>query len=260
MRHRALLAAGGGAEWSPALLNPALWLDASDAASITESGGAVSAWADKGPNGYSFVQSTAGSKPATGVTTQNGLNVLSFTGNGPFAGGDWLRDEVSAAHWTFLHDGTNHLVAIVAKSTAGGQIYMGNGQGNGERGLMFYAYTAAGTWLYFPYSSNQASASGGTTPHILTFLTDGDNATPANRSAIFKNAGAAVKNNTISTTPSASAPQYKLAVGAAPYNDSQVTYGLTGWLAEIVIVAGAAATEESRTLLRDHLNEKWAVY
>lgn len=49
-------------------------------------------------------------------------------------------------------------------------------------------------------------------------------------------------------------------VGAAPFTDATVSYGMTGWIAEIVIVAGADATEANRQLLRDYLNTKWAIY
>lgn len=60
------------------------WWDASDAATITASGGDVSQWDDKSASGLDVVQ--AGSnKPRTGDATQNGLNVLSF------ASGDWLK-------------------------------------------------------------------------------------------------------------------------------------------------------------------------
>lgn len=57
------------------------WWDASDTATITESGGAVSAWADKSASGFDVSQSTAGNKPTTGAATINGRNVLSFATN-----------------------------------------------------------------------------------------------------------------------------------------------------------------------------------
>jgi hypothetical protein len=56
------------------------WWDASDAASITSSGGAVSQWNDKSGNGFHVVQATAGNKPTTGTRTINSLNVLDFDG------------------------------------------------------------------------------------------------------------------------------------------------------------------------------------
>ena len=61
-------------------LSPVLWLDASDTSTITESGGAVSTWADKSGNGYNVTQGTASAKPKTGTATINGLNVLEYDG------------------------------------------------------------------------------------------------------------------------------------------------------------------------------------
>lgn len=78
----AIGAAGGGA-FSPAdIAGLAAWYDASDAASITESGGAVSQWNDLSGNGYHLTQSTSTQKPTTGSHTMNGLNVLDFSSDG----------------------------------------------------------------------------------------------------------------------------------------------------------------------------------
>lgn len=42
---------------------PALWLDGSDASTITQTNGLISAWADKSGNGYTFAQATDANKP-----------------------------------------------------------------------------------------------------------------------------------------------------------------------------------------------------
>lgn len=71
-------------DWSafnPLSLTPALWLDASDTASITSVGGAVSQWNDKSGNNYHATQATASNQPTTGIDTCNGLNVIRFDGN-----------------------------------------------------------------------------------------------------------------------------------------------------------------------------------
>lgn len=76
--------APGGGGFDPLSLSPALWFDASDAATITSSGGAVSQWDDKSGNVRHMTQGTAGNKPTTGAATLNGLNVISFGAD------DWL--------------------------------------------------------------------------------------------------------------------------------------------------------------------------
>jgi hypothetical protein len=88
--------------FTPLSLNPQLWLDAADTATITESSGAVSQWDDKSGNGRHFTQATGANQPATGTNTRNGLNVISFDGN------------------DFLTLGTNDL----ARNVSGATIYV----------------------------------------------------------------------------------------------------------------------------------------
>jgi hypothetical protein len=67
--------------WTPSNITTALWLDAADASTITESSGAVSEWRDKSGNGYHVSQGTSSNQPATGTNTLNGINVLTFDGS-----------------------------------------------------------------------------------------------------------------------------------------------------------------------------------
>lgn len=76
----------------------ALWLDAADTATITESSGAVSQWDDKSGNGRHFTQATGANQPATGTNTRNGLNVISFVTNDSLGlGSNDLARNVSGA-------------------------------------------------------------------------------------------------------------------------------------------------------------------
>ena len=67
--------------WTPAEISTALWLDAADAATITEVSGAVSEWSDKSGNGLHVSQGTASARPVRQVAEQNGLDVLRFDGS-----------------------------------------------------------------------------------------------------------------------------------------------------------------------------------
>ena len=79
LRDPAWLAAVTRRAWSPLALAPDLWLDASDASTITDAGGgAVSQWRDKSGFGRHMSQATALRRPTTGTRTQNGLNVIDF--------------------------------------------------------------------------------------------------------------------------------------------------------------------------------------
>lgn len=64
--------------FDPLSLSPALWLDASDAATITSAGSPalVSQWRDK--SGLNRHVSASTTSPQTGVNTQNGKNIITF--------------------------------------------------------------------------------------------------------------------------------------------------------------------------------------
>jgi hypothetical protein len=70
--------------WTPAAITTALWLDAADASTITESGGAVSQWDDKSGNSRSLTQATPANQPSYSLGGLNGLNALSFDGAASF--------------------------------------------------------------------------------------------------------------------------------------------------------------------------------
>jgi len=69
---------GGAAPFDPLSTTPKLWLDASNTATISDSG--TLTWADKSGNSYNATQATAGFKPVSGTRTINSLNVLDFDG------------------------------------------------------------------------------------------------------------------------------------------------------------------------------------
>jgi len=57
-----------------------LWLDSSDASTITEVAGAVSQWDDKSGNTRHAIQATGANQPITNSRTINSVNVLDFNG------------------------------------------------------------------------------------------------------------------------------------------------------------------------------------
>lgn len=67
-----------GGAWTPSEITTELWLDASDADTITESGGSVSQLDDKSGKNNHAVQVSGSKQPTTGVNTLNSLNVLVF--------------------------------------------------------------------------------------------------------------------------------------------------------------------------------------
>ena len=70
----------GKGAWSPENLDTIVWLDATDASTITSTGDLVDTWADKSGNGNDVTALTT-DRPDTGTRQHNGLNVIDFDGS-----------------------------------------------------------------------------------------------------------------------------------------------------------------------------------
>ena len=79
------------AGWTPALIAPALWLDADDASTITIATG-VSEWRDKSGNNRHASQPTSGLQPALTPAGLNGKNVVSWDGSGKILSGTMTKN------------------------------------------------------------------------------------------------------------------------------------------------------------------------
>ena len=69
-----------GRSWTPAVLRPALWLDAADLSTITISTG-VSEWRDKSGNNWHATQGASTNQPAFLRDALNGLSLVDFDGS-----------------------------------------------------------------------------------------------------------------------------------------------------------------------------------
>lgn len=70
--------------WNPKFIETALWLDAADASTITESGGAVSQWDDKSGNNRHVTQATSAKQPTYSATGLNSKPTIDFDGTDDF--------------------------------------------------------------------------------------------------------------------------------------------------------------------------------
>ena len=135
-----------------------VWLDASDTATITESGNAVSAWTDKSVNAYVFEQLTATNKPTTNTRTLNSLNVLDFDGSN-----DFLESTATASTWNFLHNATGGSIFMVLNSdtaVTGGLIGTTDATPTNP-GLYYYIAVSA------PDHYDQAIVCGSASPYVV---------------------------------------------------------------------------------------------
>ena len=81
-------AAGGGVLWTPADITTQIWYDASDASTVTETGGRLSQWDDKSGNSRN---ASGGGGADYNIAGINGLNTVSMDGTAS----DWLNTDLN---------------------------------------------------------------------------------------------------------------------------------------------------------------------
>lgn len=242
-----------------------MWYDAADTSTISISGSAVTQWNDKGFAGVNLTQGTAANRPTSGTTTLNGKNVIAFDGNDVLLG-------TTPANWKFLHDGTNYVLGFVAKVASvsdpdqdlqlltnirrASADFPGRSIQHESRSTFFdtlRTFVSDGSGSFFVINQEAQNVWDADNPVVYTELTDPDNATAANRIASYFNTGSAIQNNTQTLAVSTANPTNNMGIGAT----DQAIQGITGYLAELVIIRGADATEANRVALRDYLKTKW---
>jgi len=254
-------AAAGGGGIDPSTLNPDLWLDASDASTITESGGSVSQWDNKGTLS-NFVQATSANQPTTGANTLNGLNVIDFAS-------DHLN-ATSTNEYKFLHDGTVYFFAFVGKGTDSNDLNLVWGTESdsgsvigqsfgiddrssaGRTGAVRYAISNGSSAVVNVIDNNQFPLN---QFNLASGLADPGNATAADRLEYYLDDGTVRKENSFTGTPSTSNPSETMSIGS-----SRASGNLSGSIAELIVVSGANATEENRAGIVEYLNNKWSVF
>lgn len=253
----------------PNHLSPAAWYDFSDAATITLVGSNISQINDKSGNGRNLTQGTAGARPTRSAASRNGLDTASFDG------GDSLV-AATASDWTFLHNGTNYLIAsvqrfgTVADPNAAYTLMATNNAGSASHGMTIFwddrasvprnealvhlvARNVSSQFAVSNISGNGAFPAN--TYEVLTVLADPDNATASARSSMQTDLNAAIANNSLTNAPSTAAPLGALHLGQAVGG----LLPMVGNICEIIIVSGANATAANAQKLRAYLKNKWAV-
>jgi hypothetical protein len=260
-------ASGGGIEPPAFLATAPLWLDAADTSTITESGGSVSQWDNKGTL-ENIVQGNAALQPTTGVSTLNGLNVIDFASD--------LMQGQTISNWKFLHDGTKYFMTAVVKFgvTSNPDAFYGligtNRASSANVGATFFYDDRAGdsesdTWRFFiargVSGSNVANIGQDDFYTANNFLISSALVSPAESTAAdridyFVNDTQGSVTNAANNTPSTANPSYIMQVGST--GDS--VGALVGSLAELILVSGTDATEENRALTVEYLNAKWGAF
>lgn len=225
-----------------------LWLDADDAATITEASGEISQWDDKSGNGYDVTQGTAANKPSNDGTRNSRTTIY-------FDGGDYLSGSISV-------DPSNCTVfmAWATDGTPGGNYYgslsLGAAGGNDWNSADGISVNVGDENYYTEIDHNGApgprwSGSGATPWHVASIVitrsaptvklyTDGTLRDTAANGGV---AGAA-------TT---------VVVGARWLSGAVSTsYPLTGDVGEIIIY-NSPLSDADRATVEDYLMTKWGL-
>lgn len=99
LRVNNLVGFGAGRLWTPAATTTAIWLDADDASTLTNTSGLCEQWRDKSGNGRDFGETNSSLRPPitaaavngkTAIVWPNGTNNKRLSGSTSFAVSDWF--------------------------------------------------------------------------------------------------------------------------------------------------------------------------
>jgi hypothetical protein len=225
-------AAVADAAFTPAeVANIALWLDASDTATITHSSGAVSQWNDKSGNTRHATQGTAANQFTTNASTINSLNVFTFA--------DAVRKmEVPTAAFS----AASNTIFIVMEVTGGSgnrsfisnldnTLFLPMAQ-SGSANAEVYRDVSVGTYYVNGVVKTPTTRGGAFT----------DMATGANAIHVFKNTDIDVGENNGATRT---------------IGNGFSSFGLAGRLAEVISYSRDLTTSEINQVA-NYLETKWA--
>ena len=219
-------------------LSPALWLDAADASTITETGGKVSQWDDKSGNDNHGTQSAGGKQPVTNSRTLNGLNVIDFQG-------DVLVSAVNINR-SVLPDLS--VYAVFARDVPNNSGFFGQDNGGWDRTVSMQNSGSSGNWL--------VSRSGGlentgitndNDPHVMSLTWD----VSASNGSSFSIDGGSAHVFTEGTGDGTNTT----AIGAYYTNGSNPFDGI---LAELIIIP-SITSDTNRQKLEGYLAHKWGL-
>lgn len=235
---------------SPLCLNPSLWLDASDAATVISVSGAVSQWKDKSGNGLNFSQETSANQPVTGTRTQNALNVIDFNRSSSqwLTGGDIMD----------LGLGAFSIFGVVKFDDTSGASPWGKNVASGAADGRYGLYRDGGR-LYGMYDSD-TTASGGVdvADSALTARVIGQVLTRNSKSSTheLRVSGTSTIKNFTDTEKSWNLPD-PWRIGR--YSDnSQFYFYFDGFIAELIVVLRSVSPAEV-IFIESYLTAKWGL-
>jgi hypothetical protein len=224
----------------------------------------VRTWYDQTGNGRHATKTTntAAEQPRimlNGAIIYDGGDVgIRFTG----ATTNGLIVPSSTSFFNFLHNGTNSAMAVVAKIFSGSdaQYIITNNNGAGATGFYFAHFPTFspqfGSRSVAEVTVNNASSNNSiTTAQFLTYMDiDADNATAAERNAMYINGGSAIKNNTSTGTPPTGNSSVDLALGQRTVGQ----FPLDGFIFEVIIWGNDQSA--NRAAIQTNINNFYLIY
>lgn len=233
--------------WTPEAISTVLWLDASDASTITESSGSISSWSDKKNNGRSAVQETGLNQPTYTSSGLNGKNVVTFNGTS-----SWL----SVAD---TYDAPINIYVVVKSETTSGVRHILRKGFNAGNSFEFFLRTNDLTVQLAVGGSSSAFVSSATN-QATTDATIYGSVNNGEILRLFKN-GSAIGNTPAITTAQLNSTQ-ALRIGASPSdNTSGGGSAIDFWngiIAEVVLTTAILSTED-RQNIEGYLAHKWGL-
>lgn len=217
----------------PDIAGLGFWYDASDLATITESGGAVSQWDDKSGNGRHLLQGTGSAQPTTGSRTQNGLNVIDFDGASDFMD--------TSATFDYGHQWTVFLVVLSDDGADGTAQSLVRGNSSTQRGVVTKQTT--NVWR-MNSGANLDRGTPNTSPVLLTCR--------------FNGAGSSLRINGVQSGATGDAgnntalDDFRVGANQTPANFWD------GWMGELIGYAAALSSDDMGTV-ESHLQVKWGL-
>ena len=251
-----------GRLWTPADTTTAVWLDYSDATSLTVSTNLISQVSDKSGGGFHFTATTTARPTLTNAI--NGLSVARYDGNDTMIAAD-------ASNWKYLHSGTTrYRIWIVSQSSSTNDLQTLFGTvpwDSGTYGAAIIARPPVSSRLHVRGGRTVGGAYWGASEPDNSYATnrvnmigveyDWTNATATNRITIRLDAGAPWRDNTLTNAPVNENPANAARIGSETGSGGVRRY-FTGDIAEIIIIQGVpdSATDDR---VWGYLAHKWGL-
>jgi len=234
-------------EWTPAQITTSLWLDAADASTITESGGAVSQWDDKSGNGRNVVQASSANQPTYDATGLNGKPTLSFDGTNDSLKNATYEPSGAVSVFVVLNRTENKGVVVNIKRSDG--IF----EISGKFDSSYKTVTLTAKGNVNPSFGFDVAGDGVDENNILGIQHDGG----ANATGNFTGHWNGIEQTIVNSGALGFVSETGFSIGGRPVQNISAAY-YSGSISEIIFINNTTSTTD-RQLIEGYLAHKWGL-